>query len=112
VPKPVWKLKPPEIEVGLFEVEALAAEPVVVVLAVAVENTGWKLSAVPVETVWFVEPDTDWVVPAPSCAEKVPLAAPLAAVAVVAVAAEAIPANDIAMAAMPARRKCFILSGS
>jgi hypothetical protein len=94
--------------VGLFEVEAFAAAPVVVVLAVDVENTGWKLSAVPVLTVWLVDAEAADVVPAPSCAEKVPLAAPLAAVAVVAVAAAAIPANDIAMAAMPARRKCFM----
>jgi hypothetical protein len=104
VPKPVWKLKPPEIEAGAFEVEALAAEPVVVVLAVAVENTGCRLSAVPVETVWFVLADTAWVVPAPSWALKVPLAAPLAAVAVVAVAARAEPPKPIIATAAAAAK--------
>jgi ABC-type transporter MlaC component len=108
VPKPVWNENPPLMLVGLFEVLALTPEPVVVVLALAVENTGWKLSAVPVETVWLVEAATDWVVPAPSCAEKVPLATPLLAVAVVAVAAEARPAKPI-MAMAAAAAKSFFM---
>jgi hypothetical protein len=95
--------------VGLFEVEAFAAAPVVVVLAVDVENTGWKLRAVPVLTVWLVDAEAADVVPAPSCAEKVPELTPLAAVAVVAVAADAIPAKPNRATAAAAANRCFMM---
>lgn len=86
----------------------MAAAPVVVVFAFVVENTGWRDSAAEVLCVVFVEAEAAEVVPAPAWTEKVPLAAPLAAVAVVAVAAEATPANISAEAATAAKSICFI----
>jgi hypothetical protein len=107
---PSWNEKPPESEAA-FEVEALDAEPFVVELALVAENTGWSDSAWALPFEVFVDVDAAMVVPGPAWTLKVPLAAPLVAVAVVAVAAAAMPANDIAMAATPARRRCFMLSG-
>ena len=105
---PVWKLKPPEIECRAFEVEALAAAPDVVAFALFVANTGWSDRALALAAEVFCAAEADEVVPAPSCAEEVPLATALPALAVVAVAADAMPASDSAAAATAAKRTCFI----
>jgi hypothetical protein len=108
VPKPDWNEKPPESDAA-FEVEALAAAPVVVVLAFTALNTGCRLSAWALEFVWLVEAEDATVVPGPACTEKVPEAAALAAVAVVAVAARAGAAAKSAKAAAAAKSRFFML---
>ena len=109
VPVPAWKLNPPEIENGEVELEALAEEPVVVVCAAVAENTGWRLRAELVLAVVLVEVEAATVVPAPACAEKVPLAAVEAAVAVVSAAARAEPAKARAATAATEAKSFFIV---
>ena len=89
--------------------EALAAAPVELAFAVLVANTGWseRADALAAEVFWAA--DADEVVPAPSCALKVPLATALEALAVVAVAAAAAPAKpSIATAATAAKSLCML----
>ena len=112
VPAPPWKLKPPEIENGDVEDEALAEEPVVVVCAMVAENTGWRLRAELVLAVVLVAVEAATVVPAPAWALKVPLATAEPAVAVVSAAAEATPAKPSMATAAAAAKNFFIMGYS
>lgn len=105
VAPPVWKLKLLVTDSGVVLPLTLSAEPVDVLDAVLVENTGWsdRAEAVPVEVLVEVEADPE--MPLPSWNDVPPLATVLSAVAVVVVAAEATPATISAAAATAAKRK-------
>lgn len=107
VPVPAWKLNEEFSENGAVEDTAFAAEPVVLVVALTVENTGCRLSAEAELVVVFVEVEAPAEVPVLSCTLALPEATVEPAVAVVSAAARAEPAERATNAA--ARRSFFIV---
>lgn len=93
---------------GAVEPFAFDAEPLVVLFAFTTLNTGWSDSALALALLVFVEVDVPADVPAPNWTADEPLAATEVVLAVVAVAAAAIPAKASAAAVTPANRRCFI----